>query len=71
MCDVLVFDAQMIHRGNYALNRERKALDLCVGKPHPFTLRYLDGSVFPTDEELALIRNKAWYQRARQVAAAR
>ncbi|HYC41770.1 MAG TPA: phytanoyl-CoA dioxygenase family protein [Noviherbaspirillum sp.] len=69
--DVMVFDAQMIHRGNYALNPERKALDLCVGRPHPFTLRYLDVAVLPTEDELSRIRNKAWYERARQLAASR
>lgn len=69
--DVMVFDAQMIHRGNYALNQERKAFDLCVGRPHPFTLRYLDESVLPTESELACIRNKAWFERARQLAASR
>jgi ectoine hydroxylase-related dioxygenase (phytanoyl-CoA dioxygenase family) len=69
--DVMVFDAQMIHRGNYALSPERKALDLCVGWPHPFTLRYLDASVLPTEDELARIRNKAWYARARQLAESR
>ena len=68
--DVLVFDAQMIHRGNYALNRERKALDLCVGRAHPFTARWLDPAVLPSDDELVRVRNKAWYQRARQVAGA-
>jgi ectoine hydroxylase-related dioxygenase (phytanoyl-CoA dioxygenase family) len=69
--DVLVFDAQMIHRGNYAMNKERKALDLCVGRPHPFILRYLDESVLPAEDDIALIRNKVWFQRARQVVAAR
>jgi len=66
--DVVIFDAQMIHRGNYALNPERKAFDLCVGRPHPFTLRYLDPDVLPTEDELACIRNKAWYERARQLS---
>lgn len=69
--DVLVFDAQMLHRGNYAANPERKALDLCVGKPHPFILRYLDEGVLPSAEELAAIRNTAWFERARQLAASR
>ncbi|WP_420476221.1 phytanoyl-CoA dioxygenase family protein [Noviherbaspirillum sp. ST9] len=67
--DVMVFDAQMIHRGNYARNPERRALDLCVGRPHPFTLRYLDESVLPTEGELANIRNKAWFERARELVA--
>lgn len=66
--DVLIFDAQMIHRGNYALNRERKAFDLCVGHPHRFTVRYLDQQVLPSMDEIARIRNHAWYVRARQVA---
>lgn len=67
--DVLVFDAQMLHRGNYHLNPQRKALDLCVGKPHPFTSRYLDANVLPTEEELERITSKQWFRVARQVAA--
>lgn len=67
--DIVIFDAQMIHRGNYALNRERKALDLCIGRAHPFTLRYLDESVLPAGDEIDRIRNNAWYKRARQLAA--
>jgi ectoine hydroxylase-related dioxygenase (phytanoyl-CoA dioxygenase family) len=69
--DVMVFDAQMIHRGNYALNQERKALDLCVGRAHAFTLRYLDESVLPDEGELAGIRNNTWFNRARRLVAAR
>ena len=69
--DVLVFDAQMLHRGHYASNPQRKALDLCIGRPHPFTLRYLDASVLPTDEELERLANAAWYRRARELIAAR
>lgn len=69
--DILVFDAQMIHRGNYAMNKERKALDLCVGRPHQFILRYLDESVLPSEDDIPLIRNNAWFQRARQAAAIR
>ncbi|HYD63082.1 MAG TPA: phytanoyl-CoA dioxygenase family protein [Noviherbaspirillum sp.] len=65
--DVIIFDAQMIHRGNYALNPERKALDLCVGRAHPIILRYLDASVLPADDHLDRIRNNAWYQRALQL----
>lgn len=45
--DVLIFSAQMLHRGNYRLNASRKALDLCIGKPHPYTAPYLDESTLP------------------------
>jgi hypothetical protein len=69
--DVLVFDAQMLHRGNYRLNRERKAFDICAGKAHPFTTRYLDESVLPTEQEIARIANRAWYERARGIVAGR
>jgi hypothetical protein len=68
--DILIFDAQMIHRGNYRMNKTRKAFDLCVGKPHRFTSGYLDDSVLPGEHEIDRIANNAWYRRARQVAAA-
>ena len=67
--DVLMFDAQMVHRGNYARNRERKALDLCAGNVHPMTVRYLDAKILPHDDELERIANNKWYARARQVVA--
>jgi hypothetical protein len=67
--DVLIFDAQMIHRGNYRLNQERKAFDICAGKAHPFTTRYLDESVLPAQREIEEIANPAWYERARAIAA--
>ena len=63
--DVLIFDAQMIHRGNYELNPERKALDLCVGRYHPLVSRFLDPRVLPTDEEMDSIANNQWYRLAR------
>ncbi|RVU85961.1 phytanoyl-CoA dioxygenase [Leucothrix sargassi] len=66
--DVLVFNAQMIHRGNYALNSERKALDLCIGRYHPLAATYLDPLVLPTTEELEQIENKHWYELARKIA---
>lgn len=62
--DVLIFNSQMIHRGNYELNPERKALDLCIGKPHPLVSGFLDPNVLPTKEELDKIENKQWYQSA-------
>jgi ectoine hydroxylase-related dioxygenase (phytanoyl-CoA dioxygenase family) len=69
--DVLIFDAQMLHRGNYRLNAARKALDLCVGKPHPFTSQYLDENVLPDQREMDDIRNNVWYRRAREVVTNR
>lgn len=65
--DLLIFDAQMIHRGNYRLNKTRKALDLCVGKAHRFTSPYLDESILPDEQEIDRIANNLWYKRARQV----
>ncbi len=66
--DVMVFNAQMIHRGNYTQNESRKALDLCVGAAHPFTRESLDPAVLPDAEEMACLANNTWYERAWQVA---
>jgi len=68
--DVLVFDAQMLHRGHYASNRERMALDVCAGRAHPFTSPYLDGDNLPDDDEIAHIRNNHWYVRAKHLVTA-
>lgn len=62
--DVLIFSAQMIHRGNYRLNPCRLALDLCVGKQHPFTAAWLDADNLPTEQELERIDNRHWYEAA-------
>ncbi|TDO97941.1 phytanoyl-CoA dioxygenase family protein [Marinomonas balearica] len=67
--DVLVFNAQMIHRGNYELNSERMAFDLCVGKFHPLVSVFLDPQVLPTDEEIDHIANNQWYRLAREIDA--
>ena len=66
--DVLIFSAQMIHRGNYRLNKSRKALDLCLGKYHPFTSKYIDDSTLPNIGELDQIVNNQWYKVAREIA---
>ena len=66
--DILIFDAQMIHRGNYELNPERKAFDLCVGKYHPLTSSFLDPQVLPTDKEIEQISNNGWYKLAKVIA---
>jgi ectoine hydroxylase-related dioxygenase (phytanoyl-CoA dioxygenase family) len=62
--DVLIFNAQMIHRGNYQLNESRKALDLCVGKYHHLTSGFLDKEVLPTNREIKFIKNNQWYSLA-------
>ncbi|MEM7063360.1 MAG: phytanoyl-CoA dioxygenase family protein [Cyanobacteria bacterium P01_B01_bin.77] len=67
--DILIFSAQIIHRGNYALNSTRKALDLCVGSPHPLVLGFLDKTGLPTDDEIQHISNCSWYVLARELAA--
>lgn len=67
--DVLIFNAQMIHRGNYALNRERKALDLCLGKPHRLVAGFLNSNGLPNDQELEHIHQTRWYTLARTIAA--
>lgn len=38
--DVLIFNAQMIHRGRYDFNTERFALDICIGKRHALLSRF-------------------------------
>lgn len=67
--DVLIFNAQMIHRGNYELNPVRKALDLCIGTYHPLTSCFFDARVLPTREEIAGITNNHWYKAARKIVA--
>ncbi len=66
--DVLIFSAQMIHRGNYRLNESRKSLDLCIGKQHPLTSTYIDENALPNVDELDKIVNNRWYKNARAVA---
>lgn len=65
--DVLIFNAQMLHRGNYDLNLERKALDVCIGKYHEFTAPALEEACLPPLEELGEIKHNTWYQRALEV----
>jgi ectoine hydroxylase-related dioxygenase (phytanoyl-CoA dioxygenase family) len=66
--DVLIFSANMLHRGNYRLNESRLALDLCVGKPHPLLDAFLDERVLPTAGELARMENGGWYKAAMDAA---
>lgn len=67
--DILIFNAQMIHRGNYDFNPTRKALDLCIGKYHPLASAFLDERVLPKEEELDRITNNQWYKLAREIVA--
>lgn len=66
--DVLIFSANMIHRGHYAANESRKALDICVGKSHWLTAKFLDPCNLPTDTELTRIKNNTWYKNALKLA---
>ncbi len=62
--DVLIFNAQMIHRGKYSNNHTRKALDLCVGRPHALLEGSLDPANLPTTAELDELATDQWYRRA-------
>jgi hypothetical protein len=66
--DVLVFHAQMIHRGCYRHAPLRHALDLCVGRSHRLTDGFLDAAVLPSAEEITRLNNPAWFRRARDIA---
>lgn len=68
--DVLLFNAQMIHRGRYDFNRERLALDICIGSSHPLLQGFADAQVQPTLAELAGIEHPAWFKAAQQVISA-
>ncbi|TLU67485.1 phytanoyl-CoA dioxygenase family protein [Thalassotalea litorea] len=61
--DALVFSAQMIHRGHYC-KPQRLALDLCVGKPHPDTIKYIDNKHLPLQSQIQYINNPCWYENA-------
>ena len=65
--DVLLFNAQMIHRGRYDFNDQRLALDICIGRPHPLLRGFADPQVQPTQTELAAIGQPQWYQAAREL----
>jgi ectoine hydroxylase-related dioxygenase (phytanoyl-CoA dioxygenase family) len=65
--DLVVFSAQMIHRGNYTDNDARKALDLCVGSSHELLAGTLDPRNLPTAEELEQLSTDDWYRRAWEV----
>lgn len=66
--DVMIFNAQMIHRGHYTENESRKALDLCVGTPHELVNGSLDPRVLPTEDELEKLEHDVWYERSWEIA---
>lgn len=68
--DVLLFNAQMIHRGRYDLSAQRLALDICIGKPHPALVGFVDPVVQPATDELLQIQHPAWYRAALQLISA-
>ena len=65
--DVLIFNSQMIHRGHYEINPERFALDLCIGKPHPFALKFCNPEVLPTSEDMVQLQNPEWFRNAQNM----
>ena len=64
--DILIFNAQMIHKGNYIFNDSRKALDLCVGTFHPIPFSFFDHQILPSNEEMNSIRNTQWFTNAKK-----
>ena len=62
--DVVVFNAQMIHRGNYSESDTRKALDLCVGAEHELLCGTLDPSNLPSAAEMEALNTHTWYRRS-------
>jgi len=60
--DLLIFNAHMLHRGNYALNTARLALDILIGKPHPLMTQWLDAGMLPAREDIARFNFPQWYQ---------
>ena len=59
--DVLVFDAQMLHKGCYKGNDNRKAFDICVGTPHPLPVSGLNSNFLPEEKDLINIKNSSWF----------
>jgi ectoine hydroxylase-related dioxygenase (phytanoyl-CoA dioxygenase family) len=62
--DVLIFNAQMIHRGRYDFDQQRLALDICIGTPHKLLAGTMNQQIQPDAEELALIQHNRWYVEA-------
>lgn len=69
--DVLIFNAQMLHRGHYRLNVKRHALDICVGKYHAFTADALEDACLPRTDEMDKLENNHWYQIAHHIIKSR
>lgn len=67
--DLLIFHAHMLHRGNYALNQDRRGFDIALGAPHPQMTGLPDPAHLPEREELPFVRFPDWYSRARTLIA--
>ncbi|WP_394174606.1 phytanoyl-CoA dioxygenase family protein [Thalassotalea litorea] len=65
--DALIFSANMIHRGHYC-QPERLALDICVGNPHPKTIKYIDNKNLPQDSEMQYIEHSQWFAKAKKIS---
>lgn len=57
--DLLVFSANMIHRGLYG--KDRFALDIILCDPDPALLKFVDQSCLPAATELGLLARPAIY----------
>lgn len=60
--DMLIFSANMIHRGLYG--KDRFAFDILFADPDPEILRHLPNDCLPTASELEGIKNPEIYRRA-------
>lgn len=67
--DMLIFSANIIHRGLYGM--DRFAFDLMFTDQNPETLKYADASVLPDEQMLTDIKNRAPFDRTRQALLAK
>ncbi len=65
--DLLVFSANIIHRGLYG--GDRFALDIMITEPAPDVLQYADPACLPTAAELASLPNRDVFERTRDALA--
>jgi ectoine hydroxylase-related dioxygenase (phytanoyl-CoA dioxygenase family) len=65
--DLLVFSANMIHRGIYGL--DRLSLDILFCDPVPELLKFVDGNCLPGPSTLARLENRTAFDSAIEVKA--